>query len=56
MRRAASPTCGYARAVLAGFLILTPGAAAAHPHVFIDDAGTVLVVSDAVEGIRLTPR
>lgn len=46
---------GCARAgVVASLLFLTPGPAAAHPHVFVDYAVAVLLAGDAVEGIRLT--
>ena len=39
---------------LAWLLLLTPGSAAAHPHVFVDYAVTVLLAGDAVDGIRVT--
>ena len=46
---------GCARAgVVAWLLLLAPGPAAAHPHVFVDYAVTVLLAGDAVDGIRLT--
>jgi ABC-type uncharacterized transport system substrate-binding protein len=51
------PTCvarRYARGGLAWLLLLAPGSAAAHPHVFVDYAVTVLLAGDAVEGIRVT--
>jgi ABC-type uncharacterized transport system substrate-binding protein len=40
--------------VVAWLLLLAPGPAAAHPHVFVDYAVTVLLAGEAVEGIRLT--
>jgi ABC-type uncharacterized transport system substrate-binding protein len=54
MRRPASSRYGYAPALLAWLLLLTPGSGAAHPHVFVDYAVTVLLAGDAVEGVRLT--
>lgn len=39
---------------LAWLLLLAPGSASAHPHVFVDYGVTVLLSGDAVEGIRLT--
>jgi ABC-type uncharacterized transport system substrate-binding protein len=38
---------------LTSLLALPLGSAAAHPHVFVDYAVTVLLTGDAVEGIRL---
>jgi ABC-type uncharacterized transport system substrate-binding protein len=43
----------YARGALAWLLVLVPGSAAAHPHVFVDYSVTVLLAGDAVEGIRI---
>ena len=46
---------GWARAGLAAWLLLlAPAPVAAHPHVFVDYAVTVLLAGDAVDGIRMT--
>ncbi len=54
MIRPIRPARRRARAsLLAWLLLLAPVPAAAHPHVFIDYAVTVLLAGDGVEGLRL---
>src|SRR5215510_1320832 len=54
MRRSAPSARLTVPALLAWLLLLIPGPAAAHPHVFVDYAVAVLVTGETVEGIRLT--